>query len=470
MFGVLSALIIIVVANNSAGSLAQPAIGRAFGAGPADVGWVVFGFSATFAVGTALWGGISRRIGLGPSLAIGAGLVAVGSLAAAFAPNLLVLIAARLVQGAGAGAIPTLGTTLVARNFHGPDRARALGAVVASVGTGLAVGPLVGGLALELIGWQANVGLGILAAPAVPVLYVVDRARDPGFRLDLRGAALIAIAALSATFVLNRLPVLGFGPATLLSLAIVATGGALYVRHSAIHADAFLPRRILGAPAFLQSVLLGSLGMSAFLGSLVLAPSAVARAHSLGGIALGTVLLPMAVCAALASFNSARIQRRLGREATIGSGLVALGGGAIALAAMGPAAPLPLLALALAPIGAGFGLIGTPILAGLTHAFEGADQALAVGAYNLGFFLGGAAGAAIATAVLQIGLELPIFAGRAVAGYSSAELLLAIGPLVGAAVLRLQSPMPIPTTSPAQADGQGPAPGPGEVAGGSGRG
>jgi hypothetical protein len=58
-----------------------------------------------------------------------------------------------------------------------------------------------------------------------------------------------------------------------------------------------------------------------------------------------------------------------------------------------------------------------------------------VGAYNLGYFLGGAAGAAIGTAVVQVGVDIPLFAGRAVPGFSTAELLLAIGPLVGAIVL-----------------------------------
>jgi MFS family permease len=94
----------------------------------------------------------------------------------------------------------------------------------------------------------------------------------------------------------------------------------------------------------------------------------------------------------------------------------------------------------LGPIGAGFGLIGTPILNELTPAFEGPDRPLAVGTYNLGFFLGGTAGAAIGTAFIQIGLELPVFAGRAVPGFSTAELMLAIGPLVGAALIVARRP------------------------------
>src|ERR671910_3130665 len=89
-------LAIIVVSNNSAGSVAQPARGEAFGAGPADVGWVVFGFGTAFAVATAVWGGLARRFGLGPSLAIGVVLVSSGSVLAALAPSLPWLVAARV--------------------------------------------------------------------------------------------------------------------------------------------------------------------------------------------------------------------------------------------------------------------------------------------------------------------------------------------------------------------------------------
>src|SRR5919106_1075652 len=71
MVAIFAFLAFIVVSNNTAASIAQPAIGHAFGAGPADVGWVVFGFGATFAVGTAVWGGLARRRGIRPSLATG---------------------------------------------------------------------------------------------------------------------------------------------------------------------------------------------------------------------------------------------------------------------------------------------------------------------------------------------------------------------------------------------------------------
>jgi len=166
---VLSALTVIVVANNGAGSLAQPAIGQAFDAGPADVGWIVFGYSVSFAIATALWGGLARRFGLGPSLAAGVLLFSGASLAAVLAPSLTLLIAARIVQGAGSGAIPTLGNALIARRFlGGGERSRAFGMIVASVAVGMAIGPLITGLILSVSGFvEATAGSGVAQPPSV---------------------------------------------------------------------------------------------------------------------------------------------------------------------------------------------------------------------------------------------------------------------------------------------------------------
>jgi len=209
---VLATLVAVVVANNSASSLAQPAISDAFGAGPADVGWIVFGFGSAFAVATALWGGLTGRFGLGRCLAAGIALFAGGSLVAAFAPTLPLLVAARVVQGAGAGAIPTLSASAIALQFDGPERSRALGTIVASVGLGLAAGPLLGGLTLELVGWQGPVAFGILAAPAAVLLARYPFPRPTGAVLDVRGAALVAAGVIGLTFAVNRLPVRGIEP------------------------------------------------------------------------------------------------------------------------------------------------------------------------------------------------------------------------------------------------------------------
>ncbi|MGH2358233.1 MAG: MFS transporter, partial [Candidatus Limnocylindria bacterium] len=426
---------VITVATNTAASLAQPQIGAAFDVGPADTGWVVFGYSATFAVGTALFGGLAGRFGLVPALVSGVLLLALGSALAVAAPSMEVLIGSRLVQGIGSGAIPTLSVALLARSFDGADRARAIGALVAAVGAGQATGPLLGGVLLEVLGWRAAVSIGIVAAPAVLVLWRSQRGRmeaPSGARLDLIGAALVAVAALGAAFVLNRLPLLGLVPITLVPMvAAVAAGLALWQR-SRTRPDAFLPRTVLASPVFRRVTVLGAVGMAAFIGTVVLIPPVASRAYGLSGIGLGLVLLPMAVAAAVSSPNNARVEARLGRRRTTSLSLLALGLGCLTLAGGALTVGLSAMLVALAAIGLGFGLLTAPLLNELTHAFTQADQPVAVGVYNLCFFLGGGLGAAISSALVQAGAELPFIGPNAVPGFATAELLLAVGPLAAA--------------------------------------
>ena len=459
LLAVLATLVAITVATNTTASLAQPQIGEAFGAGPADTAWVVFGYSATFAVGTALWGGIASRTGLIPALVAGVTLLGAGSLAAAAAPSLELVIGARLVQGLGAGAIPTLSTALIAGRFDGAERARALGVIIASVGGGQALGPLLGGVLLELGGWRPAVSIGLVAIPAVVVLARSQRGRVTTVshrHIDWLGAAVVAIAALSLTFVLNRGPLLGASPLVAIAAAMGAIATVAVVRRAVSHHDAFVPADILRHAVFRAVVPLGALGLSAYIGTIVLVPILGARAYGLEGVALGLLLLPMAIAAAVSSPNNARVQARLGALATTRLALLLLGGAPILMALAAVRAGPVALGIGLALLGTGFGLLNAPLLARLTHAITGDRQPVAVGIYNLCFFLGGAVGGSISSAIVQAGLTLPFVDSPELPGFGTALLVVAIGPLLALTLVgrtaRLEDdhyPRPMPSPRPA---------------------
>ena len=129
--------------------------------------------------------------------------------------------------------------------------------------------------------------------------------------------------------------------------------------------------------------------------------------------------------------------------------LVALAVSAVAVGVLGAGTPPAFIALALLPVGIGFGLLQAPLVNELTVSYGDTDRPLALGLYNLGFFLGGSAGAAIATALVQAEVELPLFAGRVIPGYSTTELLLALAP-IGAMVILGSQIRRSPEVSPAR--------------------
>lgn len=421
----------IAVANTTSGAIAQPEIADAFGAGAADVGAIVFGYSTAFAIMTAIYGSLARRFGLGRCLTFGVLLVTAGAAVAVVATDLTMLIAARVVQGIGAGAIPTLSMALISRRMSGQARARALGINVAAVGMGFAGGPLFGGILLEAFGWRGAMALGLLVAPAAFIFpRLAPEPGDPRAHLDVPGMILLAVAVGALVALVNRLPLLGLGPATATIAAISVVAFALLVIRSRGRTEPALPRAELADAVLRRAMLLGAFGQTAFFGIIILAPIVAARVHEIGGFRLGLLLLPMAALIALVSPRNGLLVERIGRGATttVSMSIIALGAGILAW--QGPGASVVVLEVGLVVAGVGFSLLGAPLVNEVSRRFPDAQRSIALGVYNLAFFIGSASGGAIATGFVQSGVELEVFGGRPLPGASTGLFLLAALPLV----------------------------------------
>jgi MFS family permease len=430
----LAALVLLVVANNNSGNVALAAIGSAFHAGPADVGWVAFGYTAMFAVATATWGSIGRVYGTGRSLAVAASLLAAGSAFAVVAPSLPALVVARLIQGAGAGAVPTLAATIVVDVFHGPRRSQAMGAVFAGMGAGLAIGPLLGAVALELDQWRAAISLGVLA---LPLAWVANRIPSPtgGPLPGWRSVLATGGVCLATIFLANRIFVVGE------PVVLAAAAGVLGISLLALlrypGARSIVPRTTLASGHFGLPAIAGATGMGSFVGLLVVAPLAQATQHQVDGLELGMLLLPLAVVSALTSYRAGALTRRFGSWSVVAIGLLALEVSTIALAGAPNATPA-VVATLLVPAGLGFGLIRAPLLSLATAAGDPQVQASLAGAHNLTFFLGGAVGAAIGTGAMQGALVAPFGGASPVAAATTLLAALPAAGLAAVAVTRLR--------------------------------
>jgi DHA1 family bicyclomycin/chloramphenicol resistance-like MFS transporter len=150
---------------------ALPLMARELGVPASRAGLVVTAYFAGFAVVGLIVGPLSDRFGRRPLLLCGSAVLALGSLACAFAASFSMLLACRLLEAAGAGGTPVVSRAIVRDTRQGGELAAALGLLATIMSVSPVVGPILGGLAVEAAGWRGLFGilslLGLLAAIGV---------------------------------------------------------------------------------------------------------------------------------------------------------------------------------------------------------------------------------------------------------------------------------------------------------------
>ncbi|MGW5047048.1 MFS transporter [Streptomyces griseoluteus] len=240
-------------------NVALPAVGASFssggtGASLGSLSWVLNAYAITFAALLVVAGRAGDRMGQRPVFLTGIAVFALASLGCALAPNLGILVAARVVQAAGAAAqIPTslallLATVPAERRTHATRSWAAVGGLAA------AAGPVAGGLLVE-VDWRwiftVNVPIGIAALLAGRAALPKPATREAGPLPDLLGAPLLisSVAALSGALV--QAPDWGWTSGrTALLLAVAVISGTVFVGRSLRHPRPLFELDLLRLPRF----------------------------------------------------------------------------------------------------------------------------------------------------------------------------------------------------------------------------
>jgi MFS family permease len=217
--------------NSTAIMAALPTMRSDLQFGPAMVEWVVNSYLLAAAVFIILGGDAADRFGARLSSTIGVGLFALASLLIAVAPDVIVVIGARALQGLGA-ALAVAGTLAAVTEASAPsERASAIGGWTAFLMLGFSVGPLVGGLVTHYLGWRFNFWLNVvIMVPAAVVLAMhgngrVHHQRASGRAPDWLGLGLLALFMLTLIPGLQALKTVGsapLGPIALIAVAAIA--------------------------------------------------------------------------------------------------------------------------------------------------------------------------------------------------------------------------------------------------------
>jgi EmrB/QacA subfamily drug resistance transporter len=205
---------------------ALPAIQQDLGGSFTDLQWVIDAYALSLAALVLTAGSLADRLGRRRVFAIGLGVFSVASLLCALAPDPTFLNLARGLQGVGGAIMFAVSLALVAQEFpSGPERGMAMGIYGATIGIAVAVGPLVGGLLTDGLGWEwvflLNVPIG-LAAIAV-TYWKVAESRDPNAtRIDWGGLVTFSSALFLLVLALVRGNDEGWGSTFIIGLFTAA--------------------------------------------------------------------------------------------------------------------------------------------------------------------------------------------------------------------------------------------------------
>jgi EmrB/QacA subfamily drug resistance transporter len=346
--------------NVAAPNVALPEIGRDLGADLTMLQWVISGYSLALAA-TLLTGGTladllgRRRVFLG-----GLAGFAAASAACALAPTPLALVAGRAAQGLAAAVLLSSSLALLAQDFAGSDRARALGVWAATVAAAFAIGPLEGGLLTEALGWRAIFAVDVAVALACLPVAVrhLRESRDPdATTVDWRGTATLSTGLFLGVFALSRGNALGWSDGVILaSLAGAAVLLAAFVVVERRERHPMLELGLFATPTFTGASLVVLVMAGCSFGSFVYLTLFLLDVAGASPTAVGLQLMPLSVAAFVVSVLGGRYATRLPVRAGLSAGMALCAVGLLAMRGMTASTPWTHLLPGLLLTGAGLGL------------------------------------------------------------------------------------------------------------------
>ena len=323
--------------------------------------WAFTAYLLTSTISGPLYGRVSDLIGRRPVFLLGVGVFMVGSMLSGFSREMWQIVAARGVQGLGAGALFPIAIATIGDLFAPTERGRYQGLFGAVFGLASLLGPGIGGLLTDTVGWHwvffVNLPVGAFVLVTVRRYLPAYQASGPRPRIDYLGAGLFTAALVPILVGLsNKASADWADPAVggLIGLGLLVL--AAFVAVEARTAEPIVPLGLFRIRAFSVSVLSVFLAMSGYLAAAVFLPRWFQVVGGASATVSGYEMLPLLAGVIVAAVASGQVIARTGRHKALSFGaLVLLAGGLAMLTQLRADTPLPLLWLAMVVTGLGMG-------------------------------------------------------------------------------------------------------------------
>src|SRR5579862_1099901 len=402
-FVISSTAVFMVTLDNLVVTTALPVIRRHLHAGLGSLEWTVNAYTLTFAVLLLTGAALGDRFGRRRVFSLGLAVFTLGSAAAALAPSIGALDAARAVQGLGGAIVMPLTLTILSSAVPAEKRGLALGAWGGISGLAVACGPLVGGAVVSGLSWQwifwLNVPIGLVLLPLA--LLRLDESHGPLARLDLPGLGLASVGLFGIVWGLVRANTLGWGSTEIVAAFVAgAVLLALFVAWERRAATPMLPMGFFRSRTFALanvSSLFMSFGM---FGSVFLLAQFFQTVQHYTPLGSGLRILPWTAMPMIVAPLAGALSDRIGGHRLIGAGLALQAAGLAWIAAVQtPTISYAELVAPFAISGIGMGLFFAPVSNVVLSAVRPDEQGQASGANNAIRELGGVLGVAVLASV-----------------------------------------------------------------------
>lgn len=386
-------------------NLALPSIQKSLHVDVGALQWIIDSYNLMFASLLVTGGTLSDLFGRKRLFLIGIVLFTLASLLCGLAPTFPLLLIGRILQGFGA-ALELPGTLSILSVTY-PDlkeRTRAI-AIWASVqGLALAIGPTVGALLVDTLGWQSifflNLPIGLITL-VIAMSFVAESSHPEGKHIDLPGQTLVIMLLVALTYAVIESQALGWGsPLILGSLVLAIACFAMFVIIEQRTSGPMVPLDIFRQRAFSSALAIASMMTFGMYGMFFLISLYLQSIKQNSPLLAGLQLLPLSITFIILSPLVGRLVNRFGPRWLMAVGMALMGCGLLLFAQLTPETNYGFLIVTMALIGIGLGCNSGPVMAVVVGSVSATRAGLASGFGNVSRMIGATLGVAVLGAIL----------------------------------------------------------------------
>jgi EmrB/QacA subfamily drug resistance transporter len=422
-------------------NVALPAIGRDFRAPVSGLQWTIDAYLLVLASLLMLSGSVADRAGRRRVFQVGLAVFTLGSLACSLAPSLGWLIAFRAFQAIGGSMLNPVAMSIITNVFTDPrERAQAIGIWGSVFGMSMALGPVIGGVLIDSVGWRGvfwvNIPVGI-AAIILTAARVPESRAARARRLDPAGQALVICLLGTLSYGIIEGPSYGWGaPPILGCFAAAAAALAAFIWYEPRRAEPLVDLRFFRSLPFSGAAAMAVAAMATLGGFLFLMTLYLQDVRGYTALTAGLFLLPMAAAMAASAPLAGRvIGARGGPRIPLVIAGVGITAGGLLLTGLTASSPAWYVLASDLVFGIGLGWVNAPITNSAVSGMPRSQAGVASGIASTSRQIGSSLGVAVMGSVLAANLRGPMRDGFAAATRPGWWIVAACGVIVLALAL-----------------------------------